>query len=148
MEAADLVTGVSRVPRRRLSGGADRSPDRARVLPNTVRDVFVPGPSASAFGARLGVAPDCAGPFILTVGRLASTERSKGHEQVFAVLADLRVRFPGIVYLIAGDGDDRSRLEDCARQKGLGPECVRFLGWVSDEDLPYLYRLADLFVMP
>ena len=148
IEAADLVTAVSRITRRRLLGWTDLSPDRVRVLPNTVREVFVPGPPTPSLAARLGVSPECAGPFILTVGRLASTERSKGHEQVFTAIADLRVRFPGLVYLIAGDGDDRQRLEECARQQGLGPECVRFLGWVPDEDLPDLYRLADLFVMP
>jgi phosphatidylinositol alpha-1,6-mannosyltransferase len=148
IEAADLVTAVSRITRRRLLGWTDLPPDHVRVLPNTVRDFFAPGPPAPSLAGRLGLSRDCTGPFILTVGRLASTERSKGHERIFTAIADLRLRIRGLVYLIAGDGDDRPRLEECAREQGLGPECVRFLGWVSDEDLPDLYRLADLFVMP
>ena len=52
------------------------------------------------------------------------------------------------MYVIAGDGDDRGRLEARARELALGPEIVRFLGYVPDEELPDLYRLADLFAMP
>lgn len=145
VEAADLVTAVSRVTRRRLLGWTDLEPHRVRVIPNTVRDNFVPGAASSSYREQLGLR---SGTFLLTVGRLARSERSKGHESIFAILPALRTRFPSLVYLIAGDGDDRKRLEGRARLLGFGPETVRFLGYVSDEDLPDLYRLADLFVMP
>jgi phosphatidylinositol alpha-1,6-mannosyltransferase len=145
VEKADLVTAVSRVTRRRLLGWAHLDPYRVRVLPNTVRDVFAPGVASPAYRERIGLR---GAPVLLTVGRLASTERSKGHEPIFAILPALRVRFPNLVYVIAGDGDDRERLEARARQLGLGQETVRFLGYVPDEELPDLYRLADLFVMP
>ncbi len=145
VESADLVTAVSRVTRRRLLGWANLDPHRVRVLPNTVRDVFAPGIASPAYRRRLGLR---GGPVLLTVGRLASTERSKGHEPIFTILPALRVQFPDLVYVIAGDGDDRERLEARARKLGLGQETVRFLGYVPDEELPDLYRLADLFVMP
>ena len=145
VEATDLVTAVSRITRRRLLGWTDLDPYRVRVLPNTVRDVFAPGPASDAYRKRLGLR---GGPMLLTVGRLASTERSKGHEPIFSILPALRTRFPDLVYVIAGDGDDRERLEARARELGFGPETVRFLGYVPDEELPDLYRLADLFVMP
>jgi len=145
IEGADLVTAVSRMTRRRLLEWSDLSPDRVRVLPNTVRDIFAPGPASPDFRARLDIG---GGPVILTVGRLASTERSKGHEATFTILPELRRCFPGLVYLIAGEGDDLPRLSARARAQGLGPEVVRFLGYVPDDQLPDLYRLADLFVMP
>jgi phosphatidylinositol alpha-1,6-mannosyltransferase len=145
VEAADLVTAVSRVTRRRLLEWTDLAPDQVRVLPNTVRDIFVPGMAAPDYRARLGIV---GGPVILTVGRLASTERSKGHEAVFSLVPVLRQRFPGLVYLIAGEGDDRPRLERRARALGLDSDVVRFLGYVPDAELSDLYRLADLFVMP
>ena len=145
VEAADLVTAVSRMTRRRLLGWTNLDPQRVRVLANTVRDVFAPGAASPTYREGLGLR---GGPVLLTVGRLASTERSKGHEPIFTVLPALRARFPDLVYLIAGDGDDRQRLEARARELGLGPETVRFLGYVPDEELPDLYRLADLFVMP
>lgn len=145
IEAADLVTAVSRVTRRRLLEWTDLEPDQVRVLPNTVRDIFASGPAAPGYRARLGIGD---GPVILTVGRLASTERSKGHEAIFGLLPALRRRFPGLVYLIAGEGDDLPRLKQRARDLDMADDTVRFLGYVPDGELPDLYRLADLFVMP
>jgi phosphatidylinositol alpha-1,6-mannosyltransferase len=58
----------------------------------------------------------------------------------------LRKRFPDLVHVVAGDGDDRQRLEAVAAE--LAPGIVRFLGFVPDAELPDLYRLADLYVMP
>lgn len=144
IERADLVTTVSRETRRILLGWADLPPERARVLPDTVQDVFAPGPPSEALRAKLGLG---GGPILLTVGRLAASERYKGHEPVFSVLGRLRERHPGLVHVVAGDGDDRARLEAVAAAVApLG--AVRFLGYVPDAELPDLYRLADLYVMP
>ena len=145
IEAADQVTTVSRGTRKSLLGWVDLAPERVRVLPNTVDARFTPGPPSSALRQRLQLG---AGPILLAVGRLAASERYKGHELVFTALPALRARFPGIVHVVAGDGDDRARLEARASELAGEGGAVRFLGFVSDEDLPDLYRLADLFVMP
>lgn len=145
IESADLVTTVSRATRRILLGWADLAPERVRVLPNTVGDQFTPGPPSPLLRERLALGP---GPILLTVGRLAASERYKGHEQVFAILPALRAEFPTLVHVVAGEGDDRARLEARAAEFVPAPDAVRFLGYVPDEDLPDLYRLADLFVMP
>lgn len=144
IERADLVSVVSRETRRILLGWVDLPPERVRVLPDTVQDVFTPGPPSPALRAALRL--DDA-PVLLTVGRLAASERYKGHEAVFSVLGALRERHPGLVHLVAGDGDDRRRLEQVAA--AVAPEgAVRFLGYVPDWELPDLYRSADLYVMP
>ncbi len=145
IEAADMMTLVSRGTRRSLLEWVDLSPERARVLPNTVREVFAPGPPSEALRARLGLGP---GPILLTVARLASVDRYKGHEEIFAALPALRARHPTLVHVVAGDGDDRARLEKRALELAHDPAAVRFLGYVPEEDLPDLYRLSDLFVMP
>lgn len=146
IEAADMVTAVSRGTRRILMSWARRlSPDRARVLPNTLRETFGPGEKSAALARRLQLGP---GPLLLTVGRLSSTERYKGHEQIFAVLPALRARFPALVHVVAGDGDDRARLERRAAELAGAAGAVRFLGFVPDAELPDLYRLCDLHVMP
>ena len=145
IEAADQVTIVSRGTRKQLLGWVDLEPARVRVLPNTVDERFVPGPKSPVLRDRLGLG---GGPILLAVGRLSAGERYKGHELVFAVLGELRARFPGLVYAVAGEGDDRTRLEARARELAGDATAVRFLGYVPDEDLPDLYRLADLFVMP
>jgi glycosyltransferase involved in cell wall biosynthesis len=50
------------------------------------------------------------------------------------------------VLVIAGDGPERSDLEQRARERGL--RGARFLGPVPDADLPALYRAADVCVVP
>ena len=59
----------------------------------------------------------------------------------------MRCTHPEIVYMVAGDGDDRPRLEQMARDLGVY-EATRFVGAVPDNELSDLYRLADIFVMP
>ena len=145
IEAADMVSTVSRATRRLLLDWVDLAPYRVRVLPNTVDDRFTPGAPSGAMRDRLQLGP---GPVLLTVGRLSSAERYKGHEQVFAALPTLRRQFPDLVHVVAGDGDDRARLERRAAELAGDRRTVRFLGFVPDGDLPDLYRLADLFVMP
>lgn len=144
-EAADLVTVVSRATRDELLRWADLAPERVRVLPDTVRDAFVPGRPSAELRQRWRLGP---GPILLTVGRLASAERYKGHEQIFAALSALRRKFPTLVHVVAGDGDDRAYLEARAAALVRDPDAVRFLGFVAEQELPELYRLADLYVMP
>ena len=53
-------------------------------------------------------------------------------------------RLPSLRLLVAGDGDERARLEALARELGLAGR-VRFLGW--QRDLPSLYSTMDLFAL-
>lgn len=145
IEASDMVTTVSRGTRHILMSWAHLSDWQVRVLPDTVQDVFTPGPPSQALVERLALGP---GPVLLTVGRLSASERYKGHEQVFAALPALRARFPHLVHVVAGSGDDRARLEERALELSGDRDAVRFLGFVPEKDLPDLYRLADLYVMP
>lgn len=48
--------------------------------------------------------------------------------------------------LLAGRGDDRPRLEELTASLGL-TRWVHFLGFVPEEDMPALYRAADLFAI-
>lgn len=48
--------------------------------------------------------------------------------------------------LLVGDGPERSALERHAADRGL--RNVRFLGFIQREELPAIYRAADLFVFP
>jgi glycosyltransferase involved in cell wall biosynthesis len=52
---------------------------------------------------------------------------------------------PGLQVVIGGDGPLRGELEALAKSLNVP---ARFLGYVKDEDLPALYRAADLFVLP
>lgn len=143
-ERAALVTAVSRHTRRRFLGLARVDPSRVYVLPNTVGAQFKPGPKP----ARLLDEYQLHGKrVLLTVGRLAAAERGKGHDRVLEALRALRCIAPDLVYLIAGDGDDRDRLRRRAAALGIADQ-VRFSGMVMPSELPDYYRAADVFAMP
>jgi phosphatidyl-myo-inositol dimannoside synthase len=84
---------------------------------------------------------------LMTVSRLSSLERYKGHDRVIRTLPRLLEQHPETIYLIVGDGDDRPRLESLAVEYGVAKD-VQFTGSASAEELPDYFRLADVFVMP
>jgi phosphatidylinositol alpha-1,6-mannosyltransferase len=57
----------------------------------------------------------------------------------------VRAAHPTARYAIAGVGDRLPLFKKLAQELGV-EELVRFLGGVSDEDLPALYNVADLYV--
>jgi phosphatidylinositol alpha-1,6-mannosyltransferase len=142
-EAADLIFCVSRHTRACVVGWAAIAPERILLVTNTVADAFEPG-DGSALRAALGLDSK---RVLLTVGRIDSRERYKGHDRVIEAIPDLVARGQDVIYFIIGEGDDRARLDDLARSAGVA-ERVRFLGAVSLEDLVEAYRMADLFLMP
>ena len=84
---------------------------------------------------------------VLIVGRMAAQERYKGHDELIAIWRDVLAAVPHARLVIAGDGDDRARLETLAREQGLGDRVV-FTGFISRDALDALYRQAALFAMP
>jgi len=81
---------------------------------------------------------------LLTVGRLVPR---KGLDTVIQALPALLTEFPDLRYRVAGDGPDRSRLQQMACDLGVA-HAVEFLGPVPDEALAGVYRSAHIFVMP
>ncbi len=120
--------------------GCDALARGVQVVPlGTTPEHFRPGVDPSDVRARYGLD---GGPWLLTVARL---EWHKGIDTVIKALASVRTAHPGTRYAIAGVGDRGPHLEQLARDLGLG-DAVRFLGAVSDADLPALYNAADLYV--
>jgi glycosyltransferase involved in cell wall biosynthesis len=78
---------------------------------------------------------------LLTMGRLTS---QKGIDVLFRALTQLR-DLP-LQLDIAGDGPERGELEQLAHALGVAKQ-VRFLGWVSREQLPQVFGEADVFVL-
>lgn len=142
VEGADLILCVSRHTRACVLSWAVIAPERVVVLPDTVGDTFVPG--WSKMRAELELEEKCV---LLTVGRMDSRERYKGYDRVIATLPSLVAQGLDVIYVVVGEGDDRSRVEELAREAGLDGR-VRFLGAVGPQDLVDAYRMADLFVMP
>ena len=116
-----------------------RAPD-VRVVPlGTTPSQFRPGIDPRPIRAKYGLD---GGPWLLTVSRL---EWHKGIDTVIKALPAVRAVVPTARYAVAGVGSRRPHFERLVADLGLG-DAVRFLGFVSDEDLPGLYNAADLYV--
>lgn len=81
---------------------------------------------------------------LLTLGRLDRGARHKGYDRIIELMTELEAS--GCEYIIAGEGDDRRRLEQKVRDLGL-ERCVHFTGEVDERDLCRVYNCADLFVL-
>lgn len=141
----DTLVSVSRFTLGRVQAWAGLPPDRTAVVPNAIDlGAYAPGPRRPGLLARYGLAGR---HVVLTLGRMAAAERYKGHDEILAVLPALAERVPDVAWLIAGDGDDRPRLEARARDLGVADRVV-FAGYVSDDEKLDHLRLADVFAMP
>ena len=136
VEAADLILCVSRYTRARVIEWAAIAPERVLVLPNTVGQAFTPG-DGSALRRAWGLQDK---RVLLTVGRMDAREGYKGHDRVIAALPQLLAAGHDLVYVVAGEGDDRTRLQNLAAERGVA-ERVRFVG-VLGQDCPRR-RLSD-----
>lgn len=144
VEQADWVTSVSRYTRRRFLQWAGVAPEKVKVIPGAVDEKLSPGPKPKRLIERHGLDGK---EVLLTLSRLSAGEQYKGQDRIIQIMPQLLQKHPNLVYVIAGDGDDRPRLETLAHEKGLDGY-VRFIGKVPESELPDLYRMADLFVMP
>lgn len=140
----DAAVSVSELTRRRFLLWSGVSDDRVYLLPSCVElDLYGGGLAPDALVRRYGLANK---RVLLTVARLAGRERQKGIDEVLELMPSLQRRHPDLVYLVAGEGPDKARLEAKARQLGLG-DAVIFAGYVPETEKADHYRLADAFVL-
>jgi glycosyltransferase involved in cell wall biosynthesis len=83
-------------------------------------------------------------PILFTPRRLV---QRMGIDKLLEALVVVQQQVPDIWLAIAGKGSQREALERQAAALGL-TDHVRFLGYVSDGDLPICYQAADLTVVP
>ena len=141
----DAFISVSRLTMDRLVAWTGLTPSQGYVLPNSV-DLrrFEPAPKDAGLLDQLGLSGK---PVIMTMGRLVSAERYKGFDEVMESLPGIAREVPDVRYVIAGEGDDRKRLEQKATSLGLRDRVV-FTGFVPEDRKRDYYNLADAFVMP
>jgi len=84
---------------------------------------------------------------VLTVGRLAASERYKGHDVMLDAWPAVLREIPEARYIIVGDGDDRTRLQTRAKEMGLSGS-VFFKGGVSGAELQSCYDECQVFALP
>lgn len=141
----DAVWAISAVTRDRMKVWSGLPEDCFTVLPNAIHlERYGMEPRRPDLVERYGLGGH---KVLLTLGRLSASERYKGMDEVLEVMPALLSVQPDLIYLIAGDGDDRSRLEAKARDLGVADQ-VKFAGFVQESEKADVFRLADVFVMP
>jgi glycosyltransferase involved in cell wall biosynthesis len=114
-----------------------------RGVPRDRIEVIYPGVDAAWYVPDPTVAR-AAAPTFLYVGRL---KRYKGVETALRARAEARATRPDIILEVAGQGDDRARLERLAHSVGVA-DGVRFLGFVTEPEKRRRLRQAWAVVFP
>jgi glycogen(starch) synthase len=117
---------------------------RISVIPNGIDPDDLPNQDAVTL-ARLRA--DFAAPeerLVLLIGRLVY---EKGFQLALEAMPRLIEEVPGTRFLVAGSGTHEAELRRQAAELGLMDHGT-FLGWIGDDVLHSLYRIADLTVVP
>jgi len=135
---------------------------RIAISPHTARRVAAAHPDLPPIDTcLLGLLPDEETPdrvpadvrvdygphAVVIVGRMASTERYKGHDQLLLAWPRVVAEIPDATLVMVGRGDDVERLRTKAAALGIG-RSVQFAGFLSDAALRGVMRHAAVFAMP
>lgn len=146
LQKADKILAVSSYTRSRLIEEQGLDTSRVTILHNTVdSERFKIGPKPHYLLERYRLLEDQ--PIILTVSRLVRSEQYKGYAHILAALPVIRQALPNVHYIIAGKGDDSSRIEQMIAELNI-EDCVTLAGFVPNSELVDYYNLCDLFAMP
>ena len=142
--AAFFVTGTFN---RQFYESFGVQPQKCFFVPLAVDNDYFAGRAASVksrrdeFRARLGVAPESL--VLLFVGKLVPWKRPQ--DLLYAAFS-LRESVPHIAVAFAGEGELRPFLE--SEIKRLALKNVHLLGFKNQSELPEIYGISDIFVLP
>lgn len=120
--------------------------DKIRVIYNGVEDRMLSEAQdyerTSKLRERLGIAGT--EKVLITVARVLPR---KGQDTVIMALPKVISEFPGLKYLVVGEGRYVERFKELARETRVS-ENVIFTGGVRHDEILDYYDLADVFIMP
>lgn len=143
VRAADQVITCSEFMRGHVSRVFGVPRTRVATIQNGIdpRDLEPVADDLPALRARFA-APD--ERLVLMVGRLVY---EKGFHLALDALAPVVKRLGGVRFVVAGTGTAEGELKRQARRLGLSRH-GSFLGWVGDDMLHSLYRVAEVCIVP
>lgn len=145
LRMADMILSVSAFTVERMRTWLKSPIPSVVVIPNAISGKrFSPGEKEPDLVERYGLAGK---RVMMTLGRMAANERAKGFDELIDLMPQLNALCPNLVYLCAGDGDDRARLEGKARDLGC-EDTVIFPGRIPEARKVDYFRLADAYVHP
>ena len=141
---SDRVIACSSYMREQISDIFEVPEARIAVIPNGIDPGDLPlGDEQELVRLRSEfAAPD--EKLVLLIGRLVY---EKGFQIALEAMPELIERVPGTRFLVAGSGTHEDELKKQATELGL-MEHGTFLGWIGDDVLHLLYRIADVCVVP
>ena len=144
-KAARILT-VSAFSRDAIARAYGLDPDRIAMVHNAAAPWFHPVRREAALAQvreRFGMAT----PFILSVGDLQPRKNHAGLIEAFARLVRTHPHLPHQLVLAGKETWFARRVHEKAKHSGVGDR-IRFLGFVSDDDLLQLYNACDVFSFP
>jgi glycogen synthase len=139
---ADTVIVCSYYMRGHVADIFNISEERITVIPNGIDPSELQAVDDLAALRAEFARPD--EKLVLLVGRLVY---EKGFQLALDALPGVIERVPGVRFLVAGSGTHEQELKAQALELGLAERGI-FLGWIGDDVLHSLYRIADLCVVP
>jgi glycogen(starch) synthase len=139
---AERVITCSAYMREHVSDIYGLDEGRVEVIPNGIDPTdLVPVDDLETLRSRFARPSE---KLVLLVGRLVY---EKGFQLALEALPPLIERVGDVRFLVAGSGTAEQELRDQATELGLDHHGT-FLGWIGDDVLHSLYRIADLTVVP
>ncbi len=141
---ADRVVTCSRYMRSHVSTVFGVAPSRVTVIPNGIDPSDLEPAEEIDLEALRAKFARPSDRLVLLVGRLVY---EKGFHLALDALAPVIRSLGDVRFVVAGTGTAEAELKGQARRLGL-TRYGTFLGWVGDDMLHSLYRIADMCIVP
>ena len=141
---AERVIACSYYMREQIADIFGVDEEKVSVIPNGIDPGDLPGQDADELNR---LRQEFAAPhekLVLLIGRLVY---EKGFQLALEAMPALIERLRSVRFLVAGSGTHERELRRQAAELGL-MEHGTFLGWIGDDVLHSLYRIADVCVVP
>jgi glycosyltransferase involved in cell wall biosynthesis len=139
IKRADRVACDSGVVKRGLLSLGSQ-PDKTSIIYNGIdTDEFSPQKADKALKSKLGVAES---PTVICIRHLRPLYNV---EMLVRAIPLVLKQAPQTRFIIGGDGDQRSYLENLANTLGVAQN-VRFIGYIPHDELPAYLASADIYV--
>jgi glycosyltransferase involved in cell wall biosynthesis len=120
--------------------GAGIEKDRVHLAHSGVLPLDIPANSRKDWGKKLDADDDA-----ILIGNVAGLVDHKGHTFLLSAIPQIIEQIPNALFVIAGDGELRQKLETQATALGLTDRNLRFLG--HQTAIASLYGAFDIFAM-
>jgi glycosyltransferase involved in cell wall biosynthesis len=143
LRKSNHIAVLSEYTKEKLESTYGLPPVKIHVIPGGVDlNRFRPPENKQALRTRLGI-PN--GHFtLLTVRNL---EPRMGLENLILAFKKILEVKTHVFLIVGGEGPLTQDLKSLATEIGV-EDSVKFTGYISDEELPHYYQMADLFILP